>query len=290
MNLLNNIKNEVEYIDNIAYLDIEGYLFFYYVLNDKEVFAISLNKPLISKEDLKLFNIKLNKKAVCTVDNIAYKNDLLYVEIIDNNLIIQTLKKLKDILYSMTYKPRENCIVCGKKALFNNYKNALVPIDKQCIDKLNEEEQTIKNTYKDNINKSMLLSILGGFIGIIPAIIVTLILGSYSIISTILLFLVPFLTILFYNNTPIYRSKKSDVINALTSLGFIVIYHIIMIILFTILYTITSIDVYIEAFNYLLLETLLETIFAYVIGLLSGYYLSKKRVTVRFSKQNSEKY
>ena len=95
MNLLNNIKNEVEYIDNIAYLDIEGYLFFYYVLNDKEVFAISLNKPLISKEDLKLFNIKLNKKAVCTVDNIAYKLSMgIACKRVTHNIIANQIVRL----------------------------------------------------------------------------------------------------------------------------------------------------------------------------------------------------
>ena len=63
-----------------------------------------------------------------------------------------------------------------------------------------------------------------------------------------------------------------------------------MIVSFVILYTITSIEIYFEAFNYLLLETLLETIFAYVVGLLSGFYLSKKRLIVRLSKKRSEKY
>ena len=291
MELLKQLKNEnLNYIDDVPYFDIDGYIFFYYSLNNSECFAICLNKPLISNNDLKLINQKVRNIAKLYVDNIAYKNDFLYITFYDFENIYDKLKEVKDVLYSLSYGCRKNCIVCGKKTSLNKYMNALVPIEKECIEKLLNERKTINDNYRNNIKKSVLLSLLGGLIGIIPAIIVTLILGSYSIMSTILLFICPFLTVLLYNKTPIHRSKKSDLLNTLTSIGFIILYHIIMIVSFVILYTITSIEIYFEAFNYLLLETLLETIFAYVVGLLSGFYLSKKRLIVRLSKKRSEKY
>lgn len=291
MELLNRLKDyNVKYKDGIPYFDIDGYVFFYYFLNNKECFAICLNKPLINISDLKVINKKIKDFAKVDIDNIAYKNDLMYISLTNFENIENKLITIKDLLFSFSYNCRKNCIVCGNKTPLNKYKNALLPIEDHCINKLIEEEKTIKDNYEKNIKKSVWFSLLGGFIGILPAIIVTLILGSYSIISTILLFLSPFLSVLLYNKTSVHRSKKSDTLNALTSLGFIILYHIIMIVAFSILYTITSINIYFEAFNYLLLETLIETIFAYVIGLISGCYLSKKRLIIRLSKQINEKY
>ena len=80
MELLDKIKNyNVKYKDDKPYFDIDGFIFFYYVLNNKnELFAICLNKPLIRLSDVKVINKQIKDFAKVSIDNIAFKNDLLY--------------------------------------------------------------------------------------------------------------------------------------------------------------------------------------------------------------------
>ena len=287
MELLDKIKNyNVKYKDDKPYFDIDGFIFFYYVLNNKnELFAICLNKPLIRLSDVKVINKQIKDFAKVSIDNIAFKNDLLFIELFEYTDIYTKLSKIKEVLINLNYSNRKSCILCGKATTLNVYKDALVPIDIECVDKLYNEEKDNANTNKKYFKKSFLLSLLGGLIGILPTILLNYVLGSYTIMSTILLFLSPFLTVVLFNSTPINRYKLNDKINFITSLVFVILYHAFVVFMYSFLYEVKSINHYFDIFNYLLLETLIETIFAYVLGLLSGYYIVKKRKIIRFSKK-----
>ena len=287
MELFEKIKGyEIKYIENVPYFDIDGYIFFYYCLNDKhERFALCLNKPLIRKSDISIINKKIKKFAKTCIDNIAYKNDLLFIELFDFSDIYTKLVKIKDVLYDLNYKNRNNCILCGKKAELNLYKNAIVPIEKECINKLINDENIKTNLKKKYFKKSLLLSLLGGFVGILPTILLNYFLGSYTIMSTILLFLSPFLSVLLFNLSDMPRSKSGDILNMITSLSFVILNQVFIFMMYWHLYEIKSIIHYLDVFNYLLLETFIEIVFAYVIGLFSGYFMVKKREIIKISYQ-----
>ena len=71
---------------------------------------------------------------------------LIYVYLYDYDNIYEKLQIVVDELSSLTYKNRNNCVVCGNKAPLNRYKDVLIPIDDKCIDKLNNEEIENINT------------------------------------------------------------------------------------------------------------------------------------------------
>ena len=278
-------KYQVNYYEDIPYFVINDYIFFYYKLKNTECFAVCINRPLIHKSDLSLINKKYKNIIKLKVDNIAYKNDLIYIYLHEFDDIDVKLKIVSEELSSLNYLNRNNCIVCGNKASLNKYKNILVNIDTDCIEKLNKEELDNINKSKTYFKKSLSSSIIASIICILPSIILSFLLGNYSIITAVLMFLPPFFSIIFFNKSPMNRTKKSDLIVFIVSFSSIILCHILIIILFSFLYQIKSLLTYFSAFNILIIESLIETILFYFIGYISGSFIVKKRVTIKLEKK-----
>ena len=286
MELKEKLKNyNVSYFEDIPYFVIDDYIFSYYKLKNKECFTLCINKPLIHKSDLNIINKKYKKEIKLIVDNIAFKNDLIYVYLYDYDNIYEKLQIVVDELSSLTYKNRNNCVVCGNKAPLNRYKDVLIPIDDKCIDKLNNEE--IENINKNNlfIKKSINYATIASLITIILPVFISFLLGNYSIISTILMFLPPFIAHIFYNKTPMNRTRQSDLHVFIISLLSIFVCHILIMLLFIILYQVPSIVSYFKTFNILIVQSLIESILFYIIGFISGSFIVKKRAIIRLQKK-----
>lgn len=279
------IKENAGIIDNILHICIDDYTFFYYKLNNKECFCVCLNKPLTHLSDIKIMNKKCKGFAKFKIDNISFKNDLLYIFINLDYDVNECLKYISEMLSSLHYFNRSSCIVCGKKADLLNYKNALLLAHKPCIDKLIVEDNMIIDRYNKYYRKSFSLAILASFIAIIPSIILSFILGSYSIISSLLMFLPSFLSLIMFYKTPIDRTKKLDFTVFIISFSFVIIYHLMVILMFTLIYQIKSLDSYIKTFNYLIIESIVESIIFYFIGFISCGFIIKKPLRRRFYRQ-----
>ena len=173
MKLLETIqKLNLSYKDDVAYLNVNGFDFFYCVLkNNKEVLGVCLNKSLIHKNDLKVINKKFKSFAKVTSDNAALKSDVLYISFKDYDDIHEKLINITNFLRYINYHQRGSCIMCGCKANNVAYKNKLISIDDKCMDRLKEEEQDFINS-KKFVKKSIIYSLLGSIIGITPSLII----------------------------------------------------------------------------------------------------------------------
>lgn len=273
------------YIGEIPYLKINGFIFSYCCLNGRECFSVCLNKPLLHLSDLSLINKNIKGIGKIQYDNIAYKHDLLYIFLDEYDDIEGNLNEISEMLISLNYSNRKHCILCGKISSLNLYKKIIAPVDENCLIKLYEDEKQTEIIFMQNYKKSLLNTIFASLIGIIPSIILSYVLGSYSVMATMLLFLSPFLAMIFFYKSKIDRSKKTDLTVFIISFSFIVLYHFILILMFSILYQIKSFNIFINNFNLLLIEALIETIVFFLIGYLSSSFLVKKRRIRRLEKQ-----
>ena len=158
-----------------------------------------------------------------------------------------------------------------------NYQNFLIPLDQKCQNKIINEDAEFKQNNK-KLKIAILLALLGGLIGILPSIIIAIILESYSIISTILLFLSPFLSVIFFYKSGIYRQTKNDILIALIAL----IYQIVLVVICLNASHATS---FIEYYNYyknFIIENIIGLIFTYFVGYFAALFLSKKKILIRF--------
>lgn len=277
-----NLKSyNFAYIDNIPYFEVKGFKYFCFTLKNKDIFGVCLHKSLISKGDLKLLNNKCKGVAKIKSDNAALKNDLLLIEVLDYHDVIKKLELISETLVSLGYHERNNCIVCGNSCEHKNYKNLLLPIDSKCISTLNNDNASNKKNHEKYFKISLVYAIVGAFIGILPAVLMTFLIQTYSIITALLLFLSPFLSILMFYKKPIIRNKKYDLICAGTSLIFIIIYHIFAILYYLKVFEVNSFASYFNEVKIYLLETIIETIFSFIIGYFSIGFLIRKRAFER---------
>ena len=183
----------------------------------------------------------------------------------------------------INYYERTNCVMCGCKATYNTVNNKLIPIEEKCISKYHNELNSLKQKDKNN-KKAILFAILGGFVGILPSLIIALLVESYTIISSILVFISPFLSIILYYKNDVNRTNKSDLICICISLLYVLIYHFIIVLVCIKAHEITSISMYFEVLKYYVYESIFETIMMFVIGVFSSMFLTKKKTLIRFSK------
>ncbi len=274
----------VNYIEDIPYFKVNDFTYFYCTLKSKEYLGVCLNKSLVRKSDLKYINQQCRPFAKITCDSIALKNDLLYIELLNQDNLMDKLNRISKLLKSMNYVQRKNCVLCGNKVDIHKFHQFLFPIDEKCWTNLEMERKRYSTNQKDYFKKSFLYGLIGAFIGIIPSTIIAFILESYSIISTILLFLSPFLTVIFFYKTKIFRTKKNDLICSLISVVFVLIYHLILILICVHAHQITSIQMYFTILKNYVFESLIETVFVYWIGLISAQFLTKPKTFIRLKK------
>ena len=286
MNFLEEIKQyHPFYKGDIHYFIVNGFHFFYCKLKyNKEVLSVCLNKGLIHQNDLKVLNKFYKNIIKFTSDNMAFKNDMLYLQISNEYDLLEVLNEVSEKLNELNYYPKKNCVFCGCEASYQKVDKVIIPIDEKCSNRLSDEKKELIVNYNENIKKSIKYAFLAGFIGILPALLVAFILGSYSIISTLLLFICPFLTTMMFYKTDIIRTTKNDVKCLYISLLFIVIYHLILIPICVIEHHITSFINYFEVLNVFFYESIIETIFVYIVGLFAGYFLIKRKPITRLNK------
>ena len=286
MNLCEEIKQyHPFYKGDIPYFIVNGFHFFYCKLKDnKEVLSVCLNKGLIHQNDLKVLNKFYKNIIKFTSDNMAFKNDMLYLQISNEYDLLEVLNEVSEKLNELNYYPKKNCVFCGCEASYQKVDKVIIPIDEKCSNRLFDEKKELIDNYNENIKKSIKYAFLAGFIGILPALLVAFILGSYSIISTLLLFICPFITTMMFYKTDIIRTTKNDVKCLYISLLFIVIYHLILIPICVIEHHITSFINYFEVLNVFFYESIIETIFVYIVGLFAGYFLIKRKPITRLNK------
>ncbi len=274
----------VSYLHDIPYFQIGEYTFFYYLLKEKEYFGVCLNKSLVRKSDLKFMNQQCRQYAKIICDQIALKNDLLFIELLEFDDIVAKLTDIAKLLKSMNYVNRKTCVLCGNKVAPLSFHQLLLPMDEICKGKLQKEFDDYHQNQQKHFKKAFFLGLLGAFLGIIPSLILAFILRSYSIISTLLLFLCPFLTIILFYKENIHRTLKNDLICGMLSFIFIIIYHLILIVICTHEHQITSIDMYFTILKNYVIESIIETLFVYCIGLISACLLCKPKLFIRLKK------
>lgn len=278
------LYSSFEFKDDVLYKVIEDFHFFYLKLsNKKEVVALCLNKALLHKNDLKVINKKFKGIARIYSDNLLLRNDVLYIDLISYDNIISDLEKIGKYLHYINYHERKNCVMCGCNASYNAVDNKLIPIEKKCIEKYHEDQKHFKE--KDsNIKKALLMALLGSFVGILPSFIIAMLVESYTIVSSILVFICPFLSIILYYKNDVNRTNKSDLLCILISLFFVFLYHLSLVLICINAHNITSIKMYFEVLKYYVYESYIETIMMFIIGVFSAMFLIKKKTLIRFSK------
>ena len=285
MQLLDVINNlNPIYVDGIASFNIKGFNFFYCVLKQKnEAFGVCLNKSLVHKNDLKVINKKFRHIAKIYSDNAALKSDVLYIVLKDYQNILENLEEIANFLHYINYRQRESCIMCGCKTTLRGYNKKVIPIDEKCIKRLQDEKNDFNNSNK-LFKKAFLFSLIGSFVGIVPSLIIALLVRNYTLASTLLLFISPFCSLVLFNNVKIIRTTKNDIICGIISLLSILLYHLLLVMICCKEESITSIDSYFKTFDYLIIESMIETVFVYVVGFTSATFLIKKKAFIRFNK------
>lgn len=287
MYLFNLLKKQSQFLfeDNVYYINIKGYIFSYVTLKKKEALCIVLNKSIISKNDIILLSQCLKGNFFILLDQLALKKDTLYL-VFKNNVSNDILSILNDFctqLYELNYHTRTNCFICGSKTSLHNYKNILVPVEQNCLQKCLKEEKDIALNDKIVIKKSIILSFCFSLLGILPAIIIAYFTGGYSIISSILLFIPSFLAVFFFYKTKISRTKTNDLLCLFLSSFSFLIYHLIMIIMCVSFFNIKNVNDFLNQLQNYFIESILETIFVFILGYFSATFLVKKR---RFNRLN----
>lgn len=266
---------------DIPYFKICDFIVFYHAYKNNEYFCINLNKSLISINDLTKLNKITHDYAKIKVTSSALKNDFLYIKLYEYSNILQKLTTICEYLKNLGYHSRHNCLLCGCETNMVNYQNFLIPLDQKCQNKIINEDAGFKQNNK-KLKIAILLALLGGLIGILPSIIIAIILESYSIISTILLFLSPFLSAIFFYKSGIYRQTKNDILIALIALFYQLIYQIVLVVICLNASHATS---FIEYYNYyknFIIENIIGLIFTYFVGYFAALFLSKKKILIRF--------
>ena len=128
------------------------------------------------------------------------------------------------------------------------------------------------------------MALLGSFVGILPSFIIAMLVESYTIVSSILVFICPFLSIILYYKNDVNRTNKSDLLCILISLFFVFLYHLSLVLICINAHNITSIKMYFEVLKYYVYESYIETIMMFIIGVFSAMFLIKKKTLIRFSK------
>lgn len=285
MKLLEKLKEyNVSYLNDIPYFKINDFNIFYHTFQNKEYLCLLLHRSLISLNDLKELNYFEKGIAKIKVSSVALKNDLLYIDFYEYNDLYHKLLEICDFLKEFNYHGRELCILCGQKASLVSYDSFLIPLDDKCYHKLKNEDQELLNNQKTKFKKALLLGLLGGLIGLMPALIVSYILASYSLISNILLFLIPFLSVIFFYRSGLNHLGKNDLYIHIISLFYYLIYHLLLVIICVNESNITSIKEYFNVYKTFFIESILFSIFTYLIGYFAAIFLSKNKVFVRFKK------
>ena len=272
------------YQDEVLYKIIEDFHFVYVKLkNNKEVLAICLNKALLHKNDLKVMNEKFKGVANFYSDNVLLRNDVIYIELINYDNIINNLESIGKYLHYINYHERKNCIMCGCKSTYNVVDNKLIPIEEKCVCKYHNELDVLrqKNT---NRKKAFLFSVLGSLVGILPSLIIALLVENYTIVSSILVFISPFLSVILYYKNDVNRTTNSDFVCLLTSSLFVLLYHFVLVFICINSQDITSISMYFDVLKFDIIESIIETIMMFVFGACSSFFLTKKKTLIRFSK------
>ena len=278
------LYSSFEFKDDVLYKVIEDFHFFYLKLsNKKEVVAICLNKALLHKNDLKVINKKFKGIARIYSDNLLLRNDVLYIDLISYDNIISDLENIGKYLHYINYYERKNCVMCCCSASYNTVDNKLIPIEEKCIEKYHNDKKLLKEKDK-NIKKALLMALLGAFIGILPSLIIAMLVESYTIVSSILVFICPFLSMILYYKNDVNRTNKSDLLCVLISLLFVILYHVSLILICINAHNITSFKMYFEVLKYYVYESYIETIMMFIIGMFSAMFLIKKKTLIRFSK------
>ena len=178
-----------------------------------------LNKT-IDKEDTKLI-IKASKIKVFIKESVALKDNAILFNIALRNKekFELYMNKMASALTDLRYKQLDYCPYCGQAETDSTrlIKGATVPVHEICVkdfvEKVTTHLETVGNS-KENLLKSIIFALIGGFIGLIPSIIILFAVGFYS---AWLFLLIPFAAFYGFKKGGAQRGTYVMVIIALIS-------------------------------------------------------------------------